>query len=71
MKLIDEIYDNEKDIANFFSTIDWSALGVVLANVSDAIKEMPEDKAHKLAFDLFLVVSCHLNINVFEVLKKE
>lgn len=71
MKLIDEIYDNEKDITNFFSTIDWPAVGRFVYSASDAINKMPKDKAYKFTFDLFLVVAYHLNINAFEVLKKE
>lgn len=71
MKLIDEIYDNEKDINNFFSMVDWPTVGRVVESSSDAINKMPKDKANKLAFDLFLVVAYHLNINVFDALKRE
>lgn len=71
MKLIDEIYDNEKDINNFFNTIDWITVGRIVESASAAFNEMPKDKANKFAFDLFLVVAYHLNINVFEALKKE
>lgn len=71
MKLIDEIYPDEKDITNFFSKVDWTAAGRFVESASAAFNKMPKDKAHKFAFDLFLVVAHHLNINVFEVLKKE
>ena len=71
MKLIDEIYDNEKDIANFFSTVDWQSLGREVESALDAINGMPNDKAHKFAFDIFLVVAYYLNINVLEILKRD
>ena len=70
MKLISEIYNNEKDMTNFFSTVDWTDLGRVVESTLDDINEMPKDKAHEIAFDLFLVVAYHLNINVLEVLKR-
>lgn len=71
MKLIDELYPDEKDITNFFSIVDWPTVGSIVESTIPTINEMPKDKAYKIAFDLFLVIAYHLNINAFEVLKKE
>lgn len=71
MKLVDELYPNEEELTKFFDKIDWGTLGKIINEAGDAINEMDERKAHKFAFDLFLIVSRHFPTSVLEVLKKE
>lgn len=70
MKLIDELYPNEEELTKFLDKIDWVTLGKIINDTSEAINEVDERKAHKFAFDLFLVITRYFPTNVLEVLKK-